>query len=143
MQGAALPIAMLFLFLITLGGISMLDTSIDNQQMTNNYYHRALSYQAADSLLFAIIDATPAEVSPGHTAGFVDDFSADFTNVPGQPDIGVILEMQLLREENNVKIPGFELGGSAYLFEAEATGRVGNASVTNRMGVALFRPAAR
>ena len=141
MQGAALPIALIFLFIITLTGISMLDTSIDNQKLTNNYQHRALSYQAADSVLFALINATPDEVSPNYTQNFLSNFAGDFTNVSEQPDMNVALDLELVSEEKNVKLVGFELGGSVFIYDATSTGSVGNASVTNRMGVSLFRPA--
>jgi hypothetical protein len=140
MQGAALPIAMIFLFLITLTGVSMLDTSVDNQKMTNNYHHRTLSNQASDSALYMLLTMSADDVGPGYTNAFESDLHADLRSVPKQPDMNVDLEMEFIEERKNVFVPGFEIGSSAYIYEARSTGSVGTASVTNNMGVALIRP---
>ena len=139
-RGAALPIAMIFLFLITLTGVSMMETAVDNQKMTNNYQHHALSYQAADSVLYKLLTVDSEDVGPNYTATFLSDFPGDFENVADQPDMTVDLEMNFIEEKKNVFVPGFEVGSSAFIYEASSTGDVGTASVTNKMGVALIRP---
>lgn len=149
MHGAALPIAMIFLFLITLTGVSMLDTSVDNQKMTNNYHHHTLSFQAADSALYMLLTVGADEVGPNYTNAFENSMEAQLKPPapvdPGdpvfsQPDMDVELEMAFLEERKNVMVPGFEIGSSAYIYSADSTGNVGTASVTNSMGLALIRP---
>jgi hypothetical protein len=70
----------------------------------------------------------------------LNDFPADFTNVADQPDMTVDLSMSFVEEKKNVFVPGYEIGSSAFIYEAASTGNVGTASVTNKMGVALIRP---
>lgn len=66
-QGAALIVALIFLVVITLLGLSSIRTAVQEERMTSNYLDRNLAFQAAEAALRAGEAAAVAQYAAGNS----------------------------------------------------------------------------
>ncbi len=161
-RGIALITGMILLVVMTLLGVTAMRSSSQGTRMAANYQHKQQSFQAAESALMEMMNASPSDVAPAALApGAVREHAGYFQASGGtdQPDVFSDLKVEYLGTSNNLLISGFQLNSTSYVYQADATGcvrtktadtaddncKVSNgqpmptARTTNRMGIALIR----